>query len=95
MTPDELLTKRDLQKFKQELFEFLKPVKESQGLQQQKWLRSKDVRKLLNISTGTLQNLRINGTLSYRKVGSIFFYKTEDIDKMLANPEKKNPKSNP
>jgi len=95
MTPDELLTKRDLQKFKQELFEFLKPVKESQGLQQQKWLRSKDVRKLLNISTGTLQNLRINGTLSYRKAGSIFFYKAEDIDKMLANPEKKNPKRNP
>jgi len=95
MTPDELLTKRDLQKFKQELFEFLKPLKESQGLQQQQWLRSNDVRKLLNISTGTLQNLRIKGMLRYRKVGSIFFYKAEDIDKMLADPEKKNPKRNP
>ena len=95
MTPDELLTKKDLEKFKQELFEFLKPLKESQGLQQQQWLRSKDVRKLLNISTGTLQNLRIKGMLRYRKVGSIFFYKAEDIDKMLADPEKKNPKRNP
>jgi hypothetical protein len=95
MSPDELLTKKDLEKFKQELFEFLKPLKEAQGLQQQQWLRSKDVRKLLNISTGTLQNLRITGMLSYRKAGSIFFYKAEDIDKMLANPEKKSPKRKP
>ena len=95
MSPDELVTKKDLEKFKQELFEYLKPLKEAQGLQQQQWLRSKDVRKLLNISTGTLQNLRIKGILRYRKAGSIFFYKVEDIDKMLANPEKKSPKRKP
>jgi hypothetical protein len=59
VTPDDLLTKKDLENFKNELFEILKPLKEAQTLQQQKWLRSKDVRKLLNISAGTLQNMRV------------------------------------
>ncbi|HEY9002069.1 MAG TPA: helix-turn-helix domain-containing protein [Mucilaginibacter sp.] len=47
------------------------------------WLKSNQVRKMLNISPGTLQNLRINGTLRYTKVGSILYYKAEDIDKLM------------
>ncbi len=90
MSPDELLTKKDLEKFKEELFALLKPLKDAQNLQQQKWLRSKDVRDLLKISAGTLQNLRVSGALIPHKVGKIFFYKAEDIDKMLNNPEKKS-----
>ena len=31
MTPDELLSKNDLQDFKNELFELLQPIKESQS----------------------------------------------------------------
>ncbi|RYE58516.1 MAG: DNA-binding protein [Sphingobacteriales bacterium] len=92
MTPDDLLTKKDLENFKNELFEILKPLREAQTLQQQKWLRSKDVRKLLNISAGTLQNMRIAGIISHNKVGKIFFYKAEDIDKVLSGAEKKSPK---
>lgn len=92
MSPDELLTKKDLEKFKAELFEFLKPFQETQALQQQKWLRSKDVRTMLKISTGTLLNLRINGTLKARKVGKIYYYKTEEIEKILNGAEKKSPK---
>jgi hypothetical protein len=92
MSPDELLTKRDLEKFKTELFEFLKPFKEAQALQQQKWFRSKDVRTMLKISTGTLLNLRITGTLNARKIGKIYFYKAEEIEKLLNGPEKKSSK---
>jgi predicted site-specific integrase-resolvase len=51
--------------------------------QSKKWLKSNEVRKLLNISPGTLQNLRINGTLRYTKMGSIIYYKQEDINKVL------------
>ncbi len=47
------------------------------------WLRSSEVRKLLKISPGTLQNLRINGTLNYKQIGGIIFYKYDDIQKML------------
>lgn len=89
MTPDELITQKDLDKFKKELFELLSPLIEKNALQQQKWLRSKDVRNLLKISAGTLQNLRIKGTLGHYKAGKIFFYKSEDIDKMLEGSKKK------
>jgi hypothetical protein len=37
----------------------------------------------LNISPGTLQNLRINGTLIYSRVGGIIFYESAHIDKLL------------
>ena len=38
---------------------------------------------MLNISPGTLQNLRINGTLRFTKMGGIIYYKLEDINKIL------------
>ncbi|RYY00601.1 response regulator [bacterium] len=50
-----------------------------------KWLRSAEVRAILNISPGTLQNLRINGTLAFTKVGSIFYYAFSDIQSLLHN----------
>ena len=93
MSPDDLLTKKDLEQFKTELFALLKPMTDVQSLHSQKWLRSKDVRKLLNISAGTLQNLRISGDLTFNKVGKIFFYKAEDIDRRLSGSEKKSPKN--
>jgi hypothetical protein len=38
-------------------------------------LKSSDVRKMLGISHGTLQNLRIKGVLPYQKLGGIMFYR--------------------
>jgi hypothetical protein len=81
----EILTEADLQKFKTELFDELKKmnVGGSAIFDQRKWLRSAEVRKLLNISAGTLQNLRVNGTLPFKKVGSIFYYAYADISKLM------------
>jgi hypothetical protein len=38
---------------------------------------------MLGISRGTLQNLRINRSLPYTKLGGIMFYNYEDIEKIL------------
>ena len=62
--------------------------KNSKVLQQSKqstkqWLKSSEVRKMLGISHGTLQNLRITRSLPYTKLGGIMFYKSEDIEKIL------------
>jgi hypothetical protein len=92
MTPDDLLTKKDLADFKKELFALLAPLAKVHGLEQQQWLKSKDVRELLKISPGTLQNLRTSGQLGHHQVGSIIYYKREDIDKMLSGSQKKSPK---
>jgi hypothetical protein len=79
----ELITKDDLKEFKSDLLSEIKAMMQPGQGQSKKWLKSVEVRKLLNISPGTLQNLRINGTLRFSKVGSIMYYKLEDINKIL------------
>jgi hypothetical protein len=79
----ELITREDLREFKTELLNELKQIMQPGQGQSKKWLKSSEVRKMLNISPGTLQNLRINGTLRFTKIGSIMYYKFEDINKVL------------
>ena len=79
-----IITTEDLEVFKIDLLKEFKTILENKTtVKSQKWLRSTEVRQLLNISNGTLQNLRINGTLSYTKVGGIIYYSSEDINKLL------------
>jgi hypothetical protein len=85
MTTLDLITKEDLLQFKIELFAELKQINASgwESNPSNKWMKSAEVRKMLQISPGTLQNLRINGTLRFTNVGSLMFYKREDIEKSL------------
>jgi hypothetical protein len=70
----DLITKEDLNQFKKDLIQELTQLLKTNTVSTKKWLRSVEVRKILSISPGTLQNLRINGSLKYSKVGSIFYY---------------------
>jgi len=79
----ELISREDLTAFKNELLTEIKQLIQPGMGQTKQWLKSNEVRKLLNISPGTLQNLRINGTLRYTKIGGIIYYKLEDINKVL------------
>ena len=79
----EVITREDLNEFRSLLLNDLKEIIHSKPQQTKQWLKSNEVRKLLNISSGTLQNLRINGTLTYTKVGGIMFYNNTDIEKLL------------
>ena len=70
--------------FKIELLEDIKELLENQkGQPQKKWIKSNEVRELLDISPGTLQNLRINGTLPYTKIGGVLFYEYHEIMEVL------------
>lgn len=79
----QLVTKRDLLNVVNALLQELKTIKKEDKPVQ--WLKSSEVRKLLRISPGTLQNLRINGTLNFKRIGGIIYYKYEDIQNMLEN----------
>ncbi len=82
---DQLLTAGDLNVFKSDLLaEFKKMLKEMSGQPTKKWLKSHEVRKLLDISPNTLTNLRVNGTLPYTKIGGVIYYDYDDILQMLA-----------
>jgi len=89
--PSEIITTDDLREFKLELLDELrKLLKEQGGQPAKKWLKSWEVRKLLGISPGTLQNLRVNGSLPFTKVGGNIFYDYEDIRKMLEENQVNN-----
>lgn len=92
MILNDLLTKKDLEDFKKELFDLLSSLNEKPTSDQQKWLKTADVKKMLGVASGTLNNLRLNGVLPYNKVGGLYYYKHEDVEKMLNGPEKKSPK---
>lgn len=79
----EVITREDLNEFRTLLLNDLKEIIQSKSQQHKQWLKSTEVRKLLNISPGTLQTLRINKTLSYTKIGGIIYYDNADIDKLL------------
>ncbi|MBU3011385.1 helix-turn-helix domain-containing protein [Polaribacter vadi] len=68
----EIVSREEFNSFKQEVLEALKPIGNISN--SKKYLRSAEVRKLLNISAGTLQNMRINGDLPYTRIGSTLFY---------------------
>ncbi len=79
----EVVTKEDLQTFRLQLINDLKSLILSKQDAKKEWLRSCEVRKLLKISPGTLQNLRITGKLKSSKVGGINFYRYSEIEKLL------------
>lgn len=79
----EVITREDLNEFRTLLLSDLKELLKVNSQQTKQWLKSGEVRKLLNISPGTLQTLRINKTLSYTKIGGIIYYAQKDIDKIL------------
>lgn len=83
MAAIEVITKDDLNDFKKDLLQEIRQMIRPEEGQGKKWLKSIEVRKLLNISPGTLQNLRINGTLRFTKIGGMLYYKLEDIHKLL------------
>lgn len=86
---DQLVTLGDLDDCKKELIAaFRHMLSESKGQQAKKWLKSYEVKKLLGISSGTLQTLRVSGTLPFTKIGGTLYYSSEDIEKMLGDKKK-------
>ena len=79
-----IITTDDLREFKMELLDDIKKLlsKQSSGTLK-KYLKSSEVMELLQVSPGTLQNLRINGTLPYTKVGGIIYYDAAEIQNVM------------
>jgi hypothetical protein len=87
----EIITHEDLQNFRLQLLEDLTRMLSGvvQPHSNKEWLRSSEVRKILGISHGTLQNLRMKNILPHRKIGGLMYYKYQDILKLLEGGEEK------
>lgn len=78
---EEGITKEDLQIFRIQLMgDFRKLLVDFQKKEEiPEWLKSGEVRKILNVSPGTLQNLRINGDLHPVKISGSWYYNLSEI----------------
>lgn len=95
-----IITLEDLEQFKQDLIvEFREIISEFEPKEpggklkpmQKVWLKSHQVQRLLGISPGTLQTLRLNGTIPYTKVGGVLFYDEEDINRLFEVNKRNKP----
>jgi hypothetical protein len=69
---------------KDQLLAELKNILKGHGFQQsKKWLKSLEVRKMLNISAGKLQYLRDRGEIPFTKLGGITYYDVDKITSMM------------
>ncbi len=82
----EFITKEDLRAFRLELLKDLKQLlAPKQGIAPKEWLKGAEVRKLLSISDGKLQHLRVSGKLHSSKIGGVHYYRSREIQELLEN----------
>ncbi|MBK3518249.1 helix-turn-helix domain-containing protein [Carboxylicivirga marina] len=81
-TPEGTVSFDDLYELRSDLLREIEGLKNNDRFNR-KWLRSFEVMQLLNISAGTLQNMRFKGVLSYSKVNTMIFYDYEEILKLF------------
>ena len=80
----EFITKSDLENFKSDIIKEVADL--INGKQEnKKWLKSADVRKMLNISPGTLQHLRVSRVLPFTKIGGLVYYEYNEVLKVFDN----------
>ncbi len=86
----ELVTLADLENLKKEILTEIKKLISSPAAEPEKrWLKSKDVQKLLGISAGTLQTLRNRAMIPYSRLGGVIYYNQEEVKKVLEYPKGK------
>jgi hypothetical protein len=84
---EKIMTESDFIEFEKRLFKRIDSlvIKSNDGITR-RWLKSKDVRKILgNISAGKLQEMRINSEISFSKIGGLLLYDYNEIVKVLEN----------
>lgn len=87
---NEFVTKEDLRQFGLLLIDKMQAVFHDKNSEQKDslepvWLKSKAVRKLLDISAGSVQNLRTSQKVRFKKVLGSYYYNKEDIQKLFSD----------
>lgn len=81
------VTKDDLRQFRLLLVNEIKELLQGPAVSTEdtdpEWIRSKAIRRTLDISPATLQNLRITGKIRCRKVMGSYYYNRADVIKLF------------
>lgn len=82
--PAQIVTTDDLTKLKEDLIREMRALLRVGPIKKEsKWLKSSEVKEILNISPNTLTAFRKNGSLPFTKVGGTFYYDKDEIENLL------------
>lgn len=87
---EEIVTKEDLRQFGLLLLDKMRSIikeanVDNSELLQPEWIKSKAVRKLLDISAASVQSLRVTQKVRCKKVMGSYYYNKADIMKLFNN----------
>jgi hypothetical protein len=86
---NKLVTFADLRKFKEELVEELAAMYQRPlEVVKREYIRSNEACRMLQVSIGTLHNLRAKHILPFTKIGGVVYYNVEDIKRILDTNKK-------
>jgi hypothetical protein len=80
---DQLLTLQDLADFGEELLSDIRKLVNDHSKPIKQWLKSAEVKKMLQISDGKLQHLRDRGTIPFTKLGGVTYYNLREIEDLM------------
>ncbi len=80
----EIVTKEMFEDFKKELNEQLKDIKiEVNHNQTKKIMKNKELKEYLGVSYSTLDKMRANNVIPYKKIMGNYYYSVEDINRII------------
>lgn len=82
----EVVTKDDLRQFGLSLINEIREIVQATDEAQQvhpEWLKSKAVRKLMDMSPGSIQALRVTGKVRFKKVLGSYYYNRTDLQNLF------------
>lgn len=86
----EIITKEDLRIFRNDLLNDIRILFSKSKPERKEWMKAGEVKKLLNISSGTLLTLRATGKLRFSKIGGTYYYGDDDVQRMLNDGSSNN-----
>lgn len=79
-----IVTKEDLEEFRIKL---MTEIKETLNVLEQKSypksIKTKQVLEILELSSGKLKQMRISGLITFKKVGSTYYYNYNEVKRLL------------
>lgn len=87
---EEIVTKDDLRQFGLLLIDKIRVIIHETNFfnaesTPPEWIKTKGVRKMLDISAGSIQNLRVTQKVRYKKVLGSYYYNREDLQKLFSD----------
>ena len=87
MNSNELIVRKDLLDLEQRVLERFEALLNKDVSRGKQWIRSKEVQEMLSLSSSSLQNMRNQGLIPFKKIAGTIFYPYDGIIDVLKKSE--------